>query len=70
MNLFVIEKKGRKFDRKTTRRSIPMEQSRNKRPIVSLLWGSRGWRGKHVAIVTTPSLSPQALSQSGAVQCT
>ncbi|KAM7383141.1 hypothetical protein PAMP_002823 [Pampus punctatissimus] len=68
MNLFIIEKRGRKLDRKTTCRSIPTVLSRNKRPIVSLPWGSRWWPGKHVAIVTTLSLSPQALSQSGTVQ--
>lgn len=58
MNLFIIEKKGRKLDRKTARRSIPMVLCRNKRPVVSLPWGPRGWPGKHVAIVTALSLSP------------
>lgn len=61
MDLFIIEKKGRKLDRKTTRRAILMVRSRNKRPIVSLPWGLRGWPGKHVAIVTALSLRPQAL---------
>lgn len=58
MHLFIIEKKGRKLNRKTACRSIPTVQSRNKKPIVSLPWGLRGWPGKHVAIVTALSLSP------------
>lgn len=65
MNLSIIEKKGRKLDRKTVRRFIPTVHSRNKRPIVSFPWGARGWPGKPVAIVTVTY--PRALSQSGAL---
>ena len=71
MNLFIIEKKGRKLDGKTTRRSIPAVPRRNKRARRCFSCGDRrGGLEMHVAIVTALSLSPlSAVSVGRSVVC-
>lgn len=67
MNLSIIEKKGRKLDRKTVRRFIPTVHSRNKRPIVSFPWGARvAWKAR---CHSDCHLSPSAVSVRRSVVC-